>query len=469
MRSHSRIASILLAVAAVTWLSAPTANADTERVEGSSGSFASKLELGVFVGRHVFADDNELGVWDGNNADSLRNSLAVGLRLSYALVPLLSIEGEGLFMPTESRDSGSGALAFGYRLHGLLHFTAPENKLRPFVVLGFGGMSSTESDDNAIRTDADALVHTGLGLKYRVGDQWGVRADGRVLFPPSSEDNGITTDFEVLVGAYMSFGAAEKIVREMVPVDSDGDGLYDDDDKCPNEAEDKDGFEDEDGCPDLDNDGDGVPDTDDKCMNEAETVNGVDDEDGCPETDEDGDGLVGSADSCPTEPEDKDGFEDTDGCPDPDNDGDGIADADDKCMNEAETANGYEDADGCPDEVPATVAKFTGAIKGIKFKTGSAVLQAASYATLKKAAEVLNEYPDLRLEVQGHTDSKGDDDKNMALSQARADSVKKYLVKKGVDEGRIEAKGFGETVPVADNETKQGRAENRRVEYQPTN
>ena len=121
--------------------------------------------------------------------------------------------------------------------------------------------------------------------------------------------------------------------------DKDGDGIKDNVDKCPNDPEDKDGFQDEDGCPDPDNDGDG---------------------------------LFDKVDQCPNDAEDKDGFQDEDGCPDPDNDGDGVLDAADKCPNQPETKNGYQDDDGCPDEIPAKIKQFTGVIQGINFKVSSA-------------------------------------------------------------------------------------------------
>ena len=131
--------------------------------------------------------------------------------------------------------------------------------------------------------------------------------------------------------------------------DTDGDGVLDRDDLCPNEREDRDGFQDEDGCPDPDNDGDGIPDERDRCRDAAETFDGFQDDDGCPDDDDDGDGVPDSSDQCRNEPEDIDGFEDEDGCPDPDNDGDGIPDKDDLCVNGPEDKDGFRDADGCPD------------------------------------------------------------------------------------------------------------------------
>lgn len=136
--------------------------------------------------------------------------------------------------------------------------------------------------------------------------------------------------------------------------DSDGDTIPDDADKCPKQPEDPDGFQDSDGCPELDNDGDGVADDQDRCPDKPETKNGFKDDDGCPdEPDRDNDGVPDKLDKCPDAPEDTDGFEDTDGCPDPDNDNDGVPDQQDECGDQPETKNGYQDEDGCPDEVPA--------------------------------------------------------------------------------------------------------------------
>lgn len=136
--------------------------------------------------------------------------------------------------------------------------------------------------------------------------------------------------------------------------DNDGDGIVDQFDKCPQVAEDLDNFEDQDGCPEADNDKDGIPDDADHCPNEPETKNGYKDQDGCPdEADQDGDGVPDVRDKCPAEPEDTDGFEDEDGCPDLDNDKDGVPDVQDECLNEPESLNGFQDEDGCPDEDPA--------------------------------------------------------------------------------------------------------------------
>lgn len=214
-----------------------------------------------------------------------------------------------------------------------------------------------------------------------------------------------------------------------------------------------------------DKDGDGIPDDRDECPEMAESDNGIDDSDGCPESDQDRDGLYGSADKCPSEPEDFDGDRDDDGCPDVDGDNDGVADSIDQCPDKLETMNGYKDADGCPDEVPPPVKKFSGTIEGIAFKSGAATIASKSYPTLREAAKVLAKYPEVRLEIQGYTDNVGDVETNVRLSQKRAEAVRAYLIKRGVDGGRLTARGYGPANPRADNSTKAGQAKNRRVEF----
>jgi outer membrane protein OmpA-like peptidoglycan-associated protein len=246
------------------------------------------------------------------------------------------------------------------------------------------------------------------------------------------------------------------------PGDKDGDGLTDDVDKCPDEPEDKDGFQDEDGCPDPDNDFDGIPDKDDKCPMEAEDKDGFQDDDGCPDPDNDGDGLADTVDQCPNEPEDKDGFEDDDGCPDPDNDKDSILDKDDKCPNEAGVP-----PDGCPQKYKlVTVTEKKIELKQtVFFDFNKATIKPVSFALLDDVAQAMKDNPKIKVEVQGHTDSVGDDNFNLKLSQKRAESVRNYLIKKGISSDRMDPKGYGENVPIADNRTKEGRDQNRRVEF----
>jgi outer membrane protein OmpA-like peptidoglycan-associated protein len=238
-------------------------------------------------------------------------------------------------------------------------------------------------------------------------------------------------------------------------------------DACPAEPEDRDGFDDADGCPETDNDRDAILDTLDQCPLEAEDKDGFQDDDGCPDPDNDADGIPDATDKCPLEAEDKDGFQDDDGCPDPDNDSDGILDATDECPLEAETVNGREDDDGCPDLV--RVDRQQGRIlilEKIYFKTNSDTILERSFPMLEEMAATLGQHQDLgKVSIEGHTDAKGSAASNLRLSQRRANSVMRFLVERGVAADRLSATGYGETKPLQDNKTEEGRAENRRVEF----
>ena len=327
-----------------------------------------------------------------------------------------------------------------------------------------------------------------------------------------------TPDFRLFAGMRWTYALAR---------DSDNDGIEDEVDRCPEHPEDIDGFEDSDGCPDLDNDKDGVPDLQDAapddpedkdayqdedgkpdpdndgdgildakdaCPLEAETVNQFNDDDGCPDTvpDSDGDGLLDDVDKCPNDAEDVDKFADQDGCPDPDNDKDGVLDTADNCPNEAGSVenkgcpdtdrdgDGVVDrSDNCPDEpgdpnnqgckkkqlVVLTAEKIE-ILKKVYFATNKAVIRSVSFKLLDNVAKVLNEHPELDMvRVEGHTDSVGNAASNKRLSQRRAEAVRDYLVKKGVKSQRLRPMGWGEEQPIASNKNKAGRAENRRVEF----
>jgi outer membrane protein OmpA-like peptidoglycan-associated protein len=256
-------------------------------------------------------------------------------------------------------------------------------------------------------------------------------------------------------------------------IDNDGDSVNDVMDKCPTEAEDLDGFQDDDGCPETDNDKDGLPDGQDKCMNEPEDMDGFEDYDGCPELDNDKDGIQDAQDKCPTIPEDLDKFEDTDGCPEPDNDQDKIPDLNDKCPDEPESYNGFEDGDGCPDmsrsmlnSVPLEKRTL---LKGIHFLGNSADLLPESYASLDTLAERIRGIPGVMLEVRGYWDAAGGELDGFRNSESRAIAVRKYLVGKGVDGNQILARGMGSRDPIGNNKTAAGRLQNRRVELHKLN
>jgi len=333
--------------------------------------------------------------------------------------------------------------------------------------------------------DGDFLFDIGGGAKFilfensdpRLGFQAGVRLDIRykVSFGPATPNDGVPTleplnddgvpnytgnfnHLELGGGFWVAFGGG-------IGPDKDRDGNPNRKDECPDEPEDVDDFEDDDGCPDLDDDKDGIPDEDDACRLEAEDRDGFEDEDGCPDTDNDKDGIPDASDTCRDKPEDEDGFEDSDGCPELDNDGDGFLDTEDSCTNAAENFNSYLDRDGCPDQIPEDLMEFAGAIPAIQFRVDSSVLLRTSKPVLDKAARALNRYPELGVEIQGHASSEGNDEYNLRLSQERTEVVREYLISRGVDPDRLRARGYGETQPVATNETEEGRKQNRRVEF----
>ena len=286
--------------------------------------------------------------------------------------------------------------------------------------------------------------------------------------------------------------------------DNDNDTIPDSQDKCPNEAEDFDEFQDDDGCPDTDNDHDGVLDSDDrcpndredgkpprpldgcplsksdgdgdgvmddkdKCPNEPEDKDGFQDDDGCPDPDNDGDGIPDNFDQCPNAAEDTDGFEDEDGCPDPDNDKDGVLDKADKCPNEPETINGYQDEDGCPDKGPPPKVKIERGqiviLEKIFFDTDRARIKSQSHPLLDQVAQVIRGHAEFKIRIEGHTDKQGNEQHNLQLSKERADAVRTYLIKQGIEPARLLSAGYGPAMPIADNRTSAGREANRRVEF----
>lgn len=249
--------------------------------------------------------------------------------------------------------------------------------------------------------------------------------------------------------------------------DRDGDGIFDDLDSCPDDPEDRDGFQDEDGCPDLDDDNDGIPDTKDRCPRDPEDKDGFQDEDGCPDPDNDNDGILDVKDKCPLEAEDKDGFEDEDGCPDEDNDKDGIPDKEDLCPDEPETFNDYADTDGCPDEDQVRVVGARIVLDDrVHFMVNSHIIRRQSFPLLERLAKLIKDHPEyIHIAIEGHADERGPDSFNQPLSERRAASVLEQLVKAGVPRDRLSSKGFGESAPRSEKKTEFGYYQNRRVEF----
>jgi outer membrane protein OmpA-like peptidoglycan-associated protein len=291
-----------------------------------------------------------------------------------------------------------------------------------------------------------------------------ILGSGRYFVTPTiAVDLGVGTGLTQGYGAapYRVLAGVRLIDQKAAPIggvrrrggDSDRDGVGNADDECPGEKEDQDGFQDTDGCPEIDNDDDGRLDAMDRCPLAAEDTDGFEDTDGCPDYDNDGDGVSDDDDRCPMEPEDLDGFQDDDGCPDLDRDQDGVSDDADRCPDEAgetanagcpvvdtdgdglsedvdgcandpETLNGVQDEDGCPD------ATFEVAFDKARIKS-------ASHKALTSLAASLKARGDVKVRIEGHTR-----DADQKLNQQRAEAVITFLVKEGVDRGRMQAKGF---------------------------
>jgi OOP family OmpA-OmpF porin len=423
------------------------------------------FELGIFGGLLWISERNAFHEPALPFANFENPSPELGLRMAYLPLSFLGLEGEFMAGAAEL-EGGEGATPWAGRGHLILQI--PTRSVSPFVLAGGGRMgifSDSSGDDN------DPSLHFGGGLKINVHRKVAIRLDVRDSITKERPESDTAHHIEALAGLSLVFGRPAPR-----PKDSDGDRVIDLQDACPLEP----GLP-PDGCPIRDADSDGILDPDDQCPTEAGIA-----PTGCPVRDADADGVPDEQDECRDVPgiqptgcpdQDADGILDRDdqcldvagiaphGCP-PDSDGDGFIDSKDKCPNEAENKNGFEDDDGCPDTIPEQVKKFTGVIKGIEFETGKAEIRAMSRPLLDEAAGVLNQHPSLKVMIVGHTDNVGTRDKNVDLSRRRAEAVKTFLMERGVDAERVLTRGEGPDMPVADNKTRAGRQQNRRIEFQ---
>ena len=344
-----------------------------------------------------------------------------------------------------------------YSLNDVLNW----GKLEPYVGVGLG---NTWMDSESWMT-----TNGSLGMNYWFSDVWGLTAqvDYKQNMGVSGRGNSVMLDdggsMRYSVGFSVKFGGK----------DTDGDGVYDKHDACPDVAgleefngcpdSDGDGIKDsEDTCPLLagslefdgcpDSDGDGISDNKDACPNKA----GLASLDGCP--DSDGDKITDSRDKCPNVA----GPKENGGCPWPDSDGDSVLDKDDDCPSEAGTVAN----NGCPEIYPSdeALAQLVEYSRTINFAFDSAKFTDGTPPVLDAIVEILVAYPKANFSVEGHCDSKGSTKVNQKISDKRSNAVVEYLTNSGIATSRLTAKGFGESMPIDTNNTMAGRANNRRVE-----
>ncbi|MBT8304833.1 MAG: OmpA family protein [Bacteroidia bacterium] len=359
-----------------------------------------------------------------------------------------------------------------YSLANLFNTT----KFEPYLGVG-GGYSWVEENaqfgnNNAAGKQAKlgfGTLNGSLGFNYWFTDNIALNLQSKYKHSFTELSEGGVTHFQHSAGIAVKFGGK----------DTDGDGIYDKDDACPEVA----GLEAFNGCPDTD--GDGIEDSKDDCPNEA----GLAEFNGCPDTD--GDGVADKDDDCPTvaglkalngcPDKDGDGVADgkdncpdeagpvaNNGCPWSDKDKDGVLDKDDQCPDEAGTVAN----NGCPEVVVPTqevINQLNSYAKTILFDTGKSSFKQETYPVLQAITAILKEYPKANFTIEGHTDSVGSKALNQRLSDSRANAVMAYLVENGIAGQRLTAYGFGEDYPISSNATRAGRAENRRVEVKLKN
>ncbi|MCR9263706.1 MAG: OmpA family protein [Flavobacteriaceae bacterium] len=338
-----------------------------------------------------------------------------------------------------------------YAVDGTIKYNFLKNTtIDPFAEIGGG---YTWVDEIGAGT-----VNGGVGLNIWFSENIGLTL--QTQYKHAFEDY-LVKHFQHMAGLSIKFGGT----------DTDGDGIYDKDDACPEVA----GLEVFNGCPDSD--GDGIEDSKDSCPNEAgsKEMNGCPDSDGdgvadkddaCPSTpglpalagcpDTDGDGVADKDDACPNEA----GPAENKGCPWPDSDGDGVLDKDDQCPEIAGTVAN----NGCPEVTEEVQKQLNDYARTILFDTGKSSIKAESTSVMVDIIQILNEYPNAKFTVEGHTDSVGSEKLNQELSEKRANSVRDFLIDKGISSSRLTAIGYGEAKPIATNNTRAGRAQNRRVE-----
>lgn len=412
-----------------------------------------RLRFGADVGyRGNLGEGSRFGLDSQGNPQLQEGELHYGDLLTYGVgvswrpIQFLDLVAEHYGTYLTTADSDAGQALSGEFLGGAKLFVEENSYL-----LAAGGSRAVFTGFQA----ADARAVLGFVYEPSIGDRDGDGIRDDVDACPDDPE-----DFD---GFEDSDGCPE--------LDNDNDGILDKDDRCPNIPEDMDGDEDSDGCPEgnraSDRDGDGIPDDEDKCPDDPEDRDGFEDEDGCPDLDNDSDGILDVDDSCPDAAEDFDKFQDDDGCPDLDNDLDRIPDTEDQCPQEPEVYNGFEDGDGCPDKGKVIIdGSDIVILEKIQFATGSDEILPQSVPIVDAVAATLKGHPEfLVLEVAGHADERGQDAFNLDLTKKRALSVRKALNARGITNERIVSQGYGEYCPLDRRSGPAAWDKNRRVEF----
>jgi len=350
-----------------------------------------------------------LGYTFFDNERELEDDPNLGLGIGYDFSKAWSTELVVSIADLEAENTEADIDQLLARIDALYHFN-PDSNWRPFLVAGVG--HNTFEDDNDNESD-ETLFNAGVGIKHEISDNMDLRLDARGLYShdEESKDSALNLGFSYL------FGSAKA-----APVDTDGDGVNDENDQCPDTAYGQ--ITDATGCAvDVDSDGDGVIDTADQCPN---TESGAEvDEAGCPLLDDDGDGVYDTVDACADTP-----------------------------------AGARVDATGCR----LILAEVVSMHLNVTFPNNSAEVTDENLTEIERLAEFMRQYPDTTVVVEGHSDGSGDADYNQQLSEKRAQAVKDIVVEQfNIDRARISSIGYGETKPIADNSTKEGRETNRRV------
>ena len=426
------------------------------------------LELGGF-GRMTWFD-KKLNLDDGGG---------VGGRIGFFVIRNLAIEADASYTSVPVSSLGGGD-ATHIPVHAGLTYNLPVGEHTALLLGGRYVYNKYGKDFN----ETDNGLGGVLGLRLGMGDLVSIRleftADNMSESPLAGNDSywnmGANAGISLLFGNRRDRDSDRDGVMDSVdacpgtpagdavdargcslPKDADNDGVVDSADRCPNTpAGDR---VDANGCSlPKDSDGDGVVDSADRCANTpaGDRV----DANGCSlPKDSDGDGVMDNADRCANTPAGD--RVDANGCSLPkDADGDGVADGSDRCPNTP--AGTRVGSDGCP--VVFEENRTTVVLEGVNFETNKATLLPTATEILDRVATTLAANPEVRVEVAGYTDSQGTAAYNQRLSQMRAESVRTYLMSKGVKENQLVAKGYGEEGPIAVNTTAAGRAQNRRVE-----